>query len=269
MWEAATGKAVALLRTQSWSGQLVFHPRGRHLAVNDLDGVHLFDLVTGKEVWTRKLPERVRASTTPGTYSSSMAFSADGKRLATGHTDGTILLWDVELPAVKSTPLTAMEIERLWADLGGADAAAAWVALWRLAEAPDAAVPLLRQHLKPVATAPAAEMTALLADLDTDSFAKREAATKRLKELGLAAEPALRARLDANPTLELQRRIELLLKALAEIPEPLTPALRRDLRAVAVLGRIRTAQAREVLEGLIKGPPSARVTEAARAALGR
>jgi RNA polymerase sigma factor (sigma-70 family) len=268
VWEAVTGEPVALIKNTSWSGQLLFHPGGRHLAVNDLDGIHLFELETGREVWTRKLPERVRASTTPGTYSSCMAFTPDGKRLATGHTDGTILVWEVKLPAIKPLPLTAKEAEGLWADLG-ADAAKAWAALWRLTESPEGAVPLLAKHLKPVATAPAEEMAALLADLDSPTFAKREAASKRLKELGLAAEPALRAKLDAGPTLELRRRIEALLKDLAQAPELPTPESVRDLRAVAALGRIDSPEARKVLQRVAQGPPSARLTSAASAALGR
>jgi WD40 repeat protein len=73
----------------------------------------------------------VRARTTAGTYSSCFAFSPDGKRMATGHTDGTILLWDVDLPAASEVRLDTKEVETLWADLHDADAAKAWRAAWR------------------------------------------------------------------------------------------------------------------------------------------
>jgi hypothetical protein len=267
IWETATGKLIARLKTKSWSGELLFHPSSRFLAVNDLDGIHLWDIATGKKIATRKLPERVRASTTPGTYSSCFAFTPDGKRMVTGHTDGTILVWEVELPQAKAVRLDPDEMEALWADLKDTDASKAWRAVWRLAGSPDDVVPFLRKHLKAFPPAPAEVTGPLLVDLGSDSFARREAATKRLKELGLLAEPALLETLSANPTLELRQRIEPLLKAIAETPRPLTADSLRDLRAVAVLGRLNSPPARELLQALTKGVPSAPLTSAAEAAL--
>jgi RNA polymerase sigma factor (sigma-70 family) len=269
IWESTTGKLIAHLKRKSWSGQLLFHPSGRYLAVNDLDGIHLWDIASAKKLWTRKLPERVRASTTPGTYSSCFAFSADGKRMATGHTDGTILLWEVDLPSTSDVRLDAKEVETLWTDLHDADAAKAWRAVWRLAAASEDAMTLFRKHLKPVAPAPADVTAALLADLNSDAFAKRDAAGKRLKELGLLAENALRDRLKAQPTLELRQRIEPLLKAIEEAPPMVSEDTLRDLRAVAALARMPSAQVRPLLLHLTSGVGSAPVTAAARAALGQ
>jgi WD40 repeat protein len=268
IWETATGKTVAHLTTKSWSGQLLFHPSDRFLAVNDLDGIHLWDIAAAKKVSTRKLPERIRASTTRGTYSSCFAFTPDGKRMATGHTDGTILLWDVDLPAAQATHLAPKEIEMLWAALKDTDAGKAWQAVWRLADSPDEAIPLLRKLLKPVPPAPADVTDPLLADLGSASFAKREAASKQLKELGILAESALREKLDAKPTLEIRQRIEPLLKAVEETPQPLSAETLRDVRAVAVLSRIDSQEARHLLEGLSTGIPSAPLTCAAKATLG-
>src|SRR5439155_11904998 len=60
----------------------------------------------------------------------SLALSKDGKTLATGSNDSTVLLWDVAeltkpLTVAKVTP-TAKELEALWQDLGDADAAKAY-----------------------------------------------------------------------------------------------------------------------------------------------
>jgi hypothetical protein len=44
---------------------------------NDLDGVRLRDL-RGKEVAHFRMPEAIRASTTPGSYAGCLAFSHDG-----------------------------------------------------------------------------------------------------------------------------------------------------------------------------------------------
>src|SRR5205823_12086569 len=128
---------------------------------------------TAKKVQTLKMPERIRATTTTGTYASCMAFTPDGRRLATGHSDGTILLWDLDLPAPPAR-LSAEEVAALWADLQDADTAKAWRAVWRLAESPEEVVPFLRGKVKPVAGAPADVTGPLLADLGSDVFAKRE-----------------------------------------------------------------------------------------------
>jgi hypothetical protein len=107
-----------------------------------------------------------------------------------------------------------------------------------------------------------------LADLAGDVFAKRDAASKQLRDLGILAESALRQRLKADPPLELRLRIEGLLKSIAETPPALTPEALRDLRAVAVLAQIDSPQARQILEDLTQGADSALLTVAARADLG-
>jgi hypothetical protein len=150
--------------------------------------------------------------------------------------------------------------------LADADAAKAWRAVWRLANAPQDALAFLRGRVKPYPTAAADVTRKLLADVDSDSFKVREAAVKRLKELGLQAEPALRSALGAKPSLEQRRRIEELLAALRE-PSPPTAEELRQLRALIVLERIGTPDARWLLEEVAKGPESARLTRQARAAL--
>jgi len=212
------------------------------------------------------LPEKVLCSAR-GSYASSIAFSSCGRRLATGMPDGTILLWDISLPASKQQQMRTSEVESCWSDLADTDAAKAWRAVGRLAEAPHATLAFLRSRIKPYPTAAADVTRQLLADLDSDSFEVREAAVKRLKELGLQAEPALRATLKAKPSLEQRQRIESLLAALVESPPPLVPEDLQQLRALIVLEHIGTPEARRLLEDAAKGPSSARLTRQARAAL--
>ncbi len=266
VWEAATGKVVSRLKTKPWGvAQTVFHPDSRFIVANDMDGIQLRDMRSGEVLQRFQMPESIRAGTTGGSYAACLAFSRDGRRMATGLQDSTILIWDVRVPPVAVEPLTAKGLESLWTDLADADAAKAWRAVWRMAEAPSEALPLLRARLKPYPTAPAEETRPLLADLDGDSFERREAAVKRLKELGLHAEPALRAALKAKPSLEQKRRIETILATLTESP-PSSDNL-RQLRALIVLERIGTPEARRVLEDVAKGPESARLTRQALAVL--
>jgi hypothetical protein len=110
-------------------------------------------------------------------------------------------------------------------------------------------------------------MRGLLADLDGDSFERRKAAVKRLKELGLQAEPALRAALGEKPSAEQRRRIEEVLAALPPAPQPPSAEELRQLRALIVLERIGSPEARRLLEEVAKGPESALLTRQARAAL--
>jgi RNA polymerase sigma factor (sigma-70 family) len=269
IWEAWTGKRIANFPTHSWISSLVLHPGGRHVAINDLDDMAIVDVTTGKSVQSFRMPEKIRAISTPGSYASCLTFSPDGRRLATGHPDGSILLWEVKLPQHQVEPLGGGELDARWADLANADAARAWRAVWRLSDFPDAALPLIRKHIVPVLPAKDAETRPLLADLDSDRFEQREAAMAGLRKLGVRALAALEKQLAAHPSVETKRRITALFQEMEQAPTAWTPAMLAQVRAVAVLGQMDSRDARSVLEGLAGGVRLAPVTRAARAALGR
>lgn len=266
VWEAATGKMVAHVNMKPRIEQVFFHPDNRYVATNDVEGIRIWDVVTGKLALRREMPEKVPATPRLGNFASCPTFAADG-RLATGHPDSTILIWDMPLPARKTEALAAKELDQLWDNLADADAAKAWRTVWRLADAPQDALPFLRDRVKRYPTAAADLTRKLLADLDSDSFTVRQAAAKQLKELALQAEPALRAALKAKPSLEQKKRIEELLAELPKLPSPPTPQELRQLRALIVLERIGTPEARRLLEKMAQGPESAHLTRQARAAL--
>jgi WD40 repeat protein len=263
VWEIATGKTVAHLKTEARIARVGFLPDGRFVAANDLDGITIWDVRTARVVLTRPMPEKVRGAATRVTDAGCFAFTPDSQRLATGHPDGTILVWEVKLPDTKPEPLAAKEAESLWSGLQG-DAAEAWPAAWRLAECPDVAVPLLRKRLKPVRAAAVDVTTPLLADLDSESFARRQAAAEKLQELGPRAEPALRRALEGKPSAEVRRQVEALLEALASPGRPLTSEELREVRAVAALSRAGGGEARRLLEELARGIDSAPLTRHAR-----
>ena len=126
----------------------------------------------------------------------------------------------------------------------------------------------MKKRLKPVLPPAPEVIRALLADLDNDLFAIRKAAETQLRELGERAGTALHEALKAQPTLESRRRIEALL-AVLESHAPLAGERLRAQRAVHVLERIGTADAREILERLSRGVQSARLTQAAKDAVAR
>jgi hypothetical protein len=110
------------------------------------------------------------------------------------------------------------------------------------------------------------QIRALVADLDSDEFSRRKAASARLRELGIGANGVLREALSAGPSPEQRRRVEALLKVLEQ---PLRGESLREVRAVTVLERIGTAEAVGLLRELAGGDVAAHLTGEAKASLGR
>src|SRR5262249_15206505 len=100
----------------------------------------------------------------------------------------------------------------------------------------------------------------LVADLDSDDFAVREKAAEQLEKLGEAAQPALQKALAGQPSIEAKRRIQQLLDKLPDAPERLQPA-----RALEVLERLDTREARQLVAKLADGAPDAWLTQEAKA----
>jgi RNA polymerase sigma factor (sigma-70 family) len=261
LWDVGTGKEVRHLAFGDQRAAVraaAFSPDGTMLATGGEDEtVHVWEVNSGGE--------RRRFRGHAG-WVERLAFSADGRTLASASGDTTVLLWDVAglTPAERQEP--AGPPERLWEDLA-ADAARADRAMRRLAATPEQALPLLRERLRPVAPPEAQRVRRLIADLNSERFAVRDQAARELEQLGEATEPALRQALAGHPSLEVRRRIEGLLgKWSGAVP---APERLRVLRAVEVLERVGSAEARRVLEALAGGAEGARLTREAAAALRR
>ena len=192
------------------------------------------------------------------------AFSPDGKLLATGGLDGTVLLWDMRKVPPVGAATTNVTDDALWADLA-ADAPRAYQAIITLSQRGDHGVMVLRDRLKPAVPVDPKHLVKLIDDLDDPSFAVRKKATAELTAFHDRAAPALKHRLKTARSAEMRRSIQQLLEKLDGLLTD--PDLLRQVRAVEALERTDAPAAHRLLEELSKGDPAARLTREASAAL--
>src|SRR5262249_13190910 len=136
----------------------------------------------------------------------ALAFAPDGKRLASGGADPSVLVWDVSgsggTGATGQAAPTAAGLDALWARLAGGRAAPAYRGMGVLAAYPDRSLPFLKRRLRTGEKADAA-IRRLVEQLDDEQFGVREKATRELAERGEEAEPALRRALADQPPADL------------------------------------------------------------------
>src|SRR5262249_54232784 len=140
----------------------------------------------------------------------TVAFAPDGKALASGATDTTVLLWDAagpmkDLSKPRAAELPAAEVETLWGDLAGVDATKALQGVHKLAGAPGQAVPFLAERLKPAARIDPQKISGWIAELESEKFAVRQDAASNLVKAGEQAVPALQKVLASSPPLETRK----------------------------------------------------------------
>jgi len=266
--EIATGQVRYQVRISSNPNAAAFSPDGRLLATTHIErpkdrgptaATRMWDTGTGKEL--DRLPGQSSAIIT-------LAFSADGRRLAVGSTDGSALIWDVTrfYPAPAPVELTVRELDDMWTRLRAEDPAKALPAMATLDRDAAHSVPYLLQQLQKELP-DAKRIDQLVSDLGSDQFAIRDRATRELEDLGSIAENALKIALKAGPSLDLRMRIERLL--MQSQTRHMTPAQVRAQRAVEVLERIGSPAARDALKALANHAPLSSDVRAALDRLGK
>ena len=237
-------------------------PDSKLLALGRPGGsIHILDILTAKELTVLK-GHHVAVN--------ALAFAPNGKVLASASDDTTALLWDVTkiarpMPAAKAP--AAEDLEKGWQALAKDDGAKAFAALGDFAAAPKEAVAWIKARVTPIAPLDQKRTKELIQHLDHDEFEVRTKAAAELLKLGEPLVPLLDKALAEKPSAEMRRRLQELRGQLTE--RVMTGERLRAFRAVEVLERIGSPEARKVLQTLADGAPGALLTVSAQAALKR
>lgn len=274
LWEAQSGEEVRKIDDpKKQANALGFSPDGRLLMAGFEDRtVRLIDLAL---IWDPSKESEVERNEEHAGPVLAAVFSADGKLLASGATDGKVLLRDISgiYPKLSQggEAIPAKKLERYWAGLASRNPRQAFPAVWVLGMSPRQAMPLFAERLTPLAVLMDKNRVGqLITELDDDKFTVREKAVQDLEKMGSLVEPILRKALTGVlPSLEVRRRIERILEKIKVEQGGVSPEVLRASRALVVLERFGTPEAKTLLEKFAGGMPEAQLTQDAKAALER
>jgi RNA polymerase sigma factor (sigma-70 family) len=297
LWDVASGKEKHTLNGHwDYVLDMAFSPDGRWLATTSEKSSFVWDTATGTKV--AALPDGLPMGAT------AVAFSRDGHLLATALPEGTIQLWEVATwtkrneykghrdrpTALTFTPAgqllsgsldttvlawdmqpprvaVSVSLESAWNDLAAKEASVSFRSEGRFLAAPAETVKLFAEKVKLVEALDPKRIRRLLADLDSEVFAVREAASKALHGLDEQAIPYLEETLKNGASLEVRLRVERILEQKRGVA--ITSEQLRQRRAVMVLERIGDGESKNLLTKWAGGPAGARLTVEASAALKR
>jgi RNA polymerase sigma factor (sigma-70 family) len=290
LWDVATGKELPEL-SGGYPVDKAFSPDGRLIVTT---GGHVCHVATGK-----------RVAALPGDLSiQAAAFSRDGRFLATAVPGGVLQIWEVamwtkrnefkghrdQLTSVTFAPggqllsgsldttalawdmrppriADSVSLESAWNALAAREAGEPFRSEGRLLSAPADAVKYFAERVKPVEALDPKRVQRLLADLDSDEFAVREAASDALGGLDQQAIPYLESTLKSTESAEVRERVQRILERRWGAAIPLEQL--RQVRAVVVLERIGDGESKNLLKKWAGGPAGALLTMEAAAALKR
>lgn len=258
LWSLASGKRLLQVPGKEDVNSVAFSPDGRILAACSGGTLRLWETATNAEC---------QQFVDPSGRTSSVTFSLDGQRIGTISGEGTVLLWDIRRFRRVKQPgkLADRDLQTFWSTLAGDGTKKVHDAIVDLADAPHQAIPFLQERLLSPLPDPK-RLAQLIADLNSEQFPVRQKAEQELEKIGEAAESVLRQTLAADkPSLEVRRRVEQLLEKL----ETLTPQRLQQARAIQVLERADTPEAKKLLETLAQSTQRSRLAREAKMSLDR
>jgi WD40 repeat protein len=267
LWDLLLGKEILSLEGHRRAvAAVAFSPDGRLVVTAGGSPYHPYEVTEPRRIRFWDLFDGKEVAHFEGHTAdvSSLAFSPDGACLVSGHRDSTVLVWDMKsLPPLPEHKANGVDLASLWDALASAEPLKAHQAVWKLAAAPDKSLAFLKDRTSPVAVADPARLRRLIADFDSDDFKVRTAAFKEIEKSIDQAQSLLREVLKGNSSAEVRENVQKLREPrYAPQPESL-----RCLRTIQVLERMGSPGARQLLEKLAAGAPTARETLDAKAAL--
>lgn len=263
--ESVTGRPFATLERKFGEGDvraLSFSADGRLIAAGSAGPEPVV------RVWSVEARQELASYFGQRANVNAVAFAPDGKTVASGGSDSTVIMWGVP-PAPPSAKL--MSVSDAWEALDALDGATAYRATGSLVADRAASVVAVRDGFTGRADAKA-KIQRWIDELDHDEFRVREAARRGLIKAGLRAAEAIndpaRKRLGPEGEERIRQILETLDQQGLRVPEGgLYGEPLRMMRAVRVLEMVGTKEARTVLEIMARGPADDRVTREAKAAI--
>jgi hypothetical protein len=160
-----------------------------------------------------------------------------------------------------------VSLESAWNDLATREAGESFKSVGRFLATPADAVKVFAEKIIPVEALDPKRIQRLLADLDSDEFAVRDAASKALDGLDEQAKPYLGETLKSAKSLEFRARVKRILEQ--QQRAAITSEQLRQIRGVMVLELIADSASKNLLKRWAGGPVGARLTMEASAALER
>lgn len=275
VWEVASGRLVhALTGHLRVPAAMALAPNGRMLAT--AGGSRSFPVPAAAphqiRFWDILAGEQVASLSGHDENVCALAFSPDGKLLASGLRDTTALVWDVPetVQAARPSPpaLSRDEAEALWKQLAADDAKQGQAAVLRLSHNPKQTLSLAAQRLTPVQPVKLADIERLIARLDSEEFRDRSGAYEQLTALGATIAPQLRKAVEQATSAEIKLQCAKLLQGFQR-RYPQQGQRLAETRAVQLLEQIGYEPSRALLVKLAGGAAEAHLTEEAQAAMQR
>ncbi len=235
-----------------------FSPDSQFLANSDETGVLIRETLSGSVL--------VKLSGQQGLL-CHLAFSPDGRSLASATTDSTVVLWKVPTFGAAAPGVWKRDdADAMWNNLRG-EATLAYQAMANLHAGGDEAIVLLKDKIRLGSDDEHRLIAQAIADLGSGQFLDREKATARLEKWGFRIMPFLADGLARPVNLEQKRRLTAIVERYKNVGID-ADELRLN-RSVFLLERIGTPGARVVLESLARGHALDLTAQSARAALSR
>jgi len=195
----------------------------------------------------------------------ALAWSPNGRLMATATPEGGLLIWDLMNVRNPASTSAGSGLEKLWNDLGSPDGSVGFAAIQALASIPTESVPFLIERMPPVKAVDHRRVETLIRSLGAAEFAERERAGKELNEIGRLAETDLRQAFQTTESPEARRRLKIMIDRLDAAK--FTADELRAQRAVEAVTWIRSDDAIKLLTKWANGAAGAILTVAAKTAL--